>query len=428
MKKITKSLMLFGVFIAFTFFVAGAGGSYASELERDFIKIGVVGALKRPYGMASLRGAEMAAKEINDAGGVLGAKIELFSADSEATAPKATEAIEKLYYSDKVDAIVGAYSAEEASAFQEESAKLKINMLFHGSTSILDYKYRDEPEKYKYYWNYSTASTHFPQYIRDYQLDLFIDAFKREMGLDTVNVAVITDVALWAKNVHTWYIDLIKTRPDMKLVYEGKIARDAVDFTAEMTALREKNVQLIIVGMGFSAGYTFIKQVYDLQLPVMLIGLNALTFATDNFIKSVGIDAAAYNSSLAVNAMPTTPKTAELLGEYEKVYGGKPHADVGFTYNGVKAYAKAVEMAGSLDQDKVQKALEKVRLPENEAWNAKAFWFDDTHRVHVAPEDGLILYTFQISPTGEIGILHPEEIKTADVLIPHWMVERWKKK
>jgi ABC-type branched-subunit amino acid transport system substrate-binding protein len=46
----------------------------AQKLERNVIKIGVAGALKRPYGIASLRGAEMAAKEINDAGGVLGLK------------------------------------------------------------------------------------------------------------------------------------------------------------------------------------------------------------------------------------------------------------------------------------------------------------------------------------------------------------------
>ena len=39
-----------------------------------------------------------------------GAKIQLFSADSEATARKATEVIEKLYYTNKVDAVVGGYS------------------------------------------------------------------------------------------------------------------------------------------------------------------------------------------------------------------------------------------------------------------------------------------------------------------------------
>jgi hypothetical protein len=31
---------------------------------------------------------------------------------------------------------VGVYSSQEATAFQEQSAKLKINIIFHGTTSI----------------------------------------------------------------------------------------------------------------------------------------------------------------------------------------------------------------------------------------------------------------------------------------------------
>jgi ABC-type branched-subunit amino acid transport system substrate-binding protein len=56
-------------------FLIGLEGVAAQKLERSVIKIGVVVALKRSYGIASVRGAEMAAKEFNDAGGVLGAKI-----------------------------------------------------------------------------------------------------------------------------------------------------------------------------------------------------------------------------------------------------------------------------------------------------------------------------------------------------------------
>lgn len=136
--KVKRGMYLLGVgiLLAFSFLAMSLFESTAWALERNVIKIGVGGALKRPFGIASVRGAEMAAKEINDAGGVLGAKIQLVTADTEATAPKATEAIEKMFYTDKVDTIVGAYSSEEATAFQEQAAKLKVNILFHGTTSI----------------------------------------------------------------------------------------------------------------------------------------------------------------------------------------------------------------------------------------------------------------------------------------------------
>ncbi len=398
------------------------------KLERNVIKIGVAAALKRPFGVASLRGAEMAAKEINGAGGVLGARIQLVSADTEATAPKATEAIEKLFFNDKVDTIVGAYSSEEATAFQEQSAKLKMNILFHGTTSILDKKFKADPEKYRFYWNYIPSDVHHTDYVRNHQLNFFVNLLKKQLGLKKINVAVVTDVALWTESMHAGFQEGVNANPDCRLVYSGKISRDAVDFTAEMTEMRNKNTQLILVAMGYAAGYTFVKQAYDLKLPAMLAGMNVLSWGISDFIKAVGTDAASYNSTAGIFSMPTTPQTAKLLKSYESTYGGVPHMDVGATYNGVRAYARAVEKAKSLAHEKVQKELKTVRLSEKECWNAKEFRFDDSQRVHVSPKDGLIYYTFQFTPQGNTNIVQPLEYKTGETLIPPWLVSVWKKK
>lgn len=428
-RKLAPSWVVASLFFSFSFLLVTVGLPEASaqKLERNVIKIGVAGALKRPYGIASLRGAEMAAKEINDAGGLLGAKIQLFSADSEATAPKATEAIEKLSYTDKVDTIVGAYSSEEATAFQEQSAKLKMNIIFHGTTSIMDEKFKADPEKYKYYWNYTGSEYHVIEHVRDNQLNLFVSTLKKQLGLDKVNVAVVTDVALWTEKIHGGYLEEVKAHPDCRLVYSGKIARDAVDFTAELTEIRSKKVHLILFAIGYSAGYPFIKQAYDVKLPAMTGGLNTLSLSIPDFIKAVGLEAAAYNTTMSLFSMPTTPQTAELLKRYDRAYGGMPHMDVGATYNGVKAYAKAVENARSLDQDKVQKALAKVRLPENQSWSCKEFWFTDTHRLRVSQKDGMILSTYQFTPTGAVNIVEPAYCKTGDLVIPPWMIKAWKK-
>jgi len=431
-KRRKKSQKLIGVLLAFTFllsvFTIGSGEAFAQILERKVIKIGVAAALKKPYGIASLRGAEMAAKEINDAGGVLGAKIQLFSADSEATAPKATEAIEKLYYSDKVDTIVGAYSSEEATAFQEQSAKLKLNIIFHGTTHILDKKYNADPVKYKYYWNYEPSDLHFAENVIDEQLPLLVDGLKKGLGFARINVAVFTDVALWTETMHGIYIDGVKKHPYCNLVYTGKVSRDAVDFTAELTEMRKKDVQLVLLACGYAAGYSLQKQAYDVKFPALLAGMNVLAWSVSDFIKAVGVDAAAYLTTGGFATMPTTPNTVRLLKEYERIYGGSPHLDVGVTYNGVKHYAKAVEMARSLDQDKVAQALKRVRLSEKEAWGAKAFWYEDNHRLRVSPKDGLIFYTYQYTPGGAITMLDPAEYKTGDLMIPPWMVKTWKKK
>ena len=431
MRRKKKSQFAVCAFVGAIFLLSlgfiGLEEAAAQKLERNTIKIGVAAALKRPYGVASLRGAEMATKEINDAGGVLGSKIQLISADTEATAPKATEAIEKLFFSDKVDTIVGAYSSEEATAFQEQSAKLKLNIIFHGTTHILDKKYNSDPQKYKYYWNYEPSDIQFAEYIVQYQLPMLVDQLKKGLGLSKINVAIFTDVALWTEAMDGIFIEGVKARPDLSLAYTGKVSRDAVDFTAELTDMRKKDVQLVIMACGYAAGYTLVKQAYDVKFPGLLAGMITLAWSTSDFLKAVGVDAAAYNTTNGFGCLPTTPNTVKLLKLYEKTYGGAPHLDVGITYNGLKSYAKAVEMGRSLDQEKVAQAMKKVRLSENEAWGAKAFWYEDNHRLRVSPKDGLIKYTYQYNPKGAVNMLHPEEFKTGDFLIPPWMVKAWKK-
>ncbi|MGA2463002.1 MAG: ABC transporter substrate-binding protein [Thermodesulfobacteriota bacterium] len=431
-KRREKSQKLISVLLALTFlsavFTIHSAEVFAQTLERKTIKIGVAAALKMTYGIGSFRGATMAVKEINDKGGVLGAKIQLFSADTEGTASKATEAIEKLYYGDKVDTIVGAFSSEEATAFQEESAKLKLNIIFHGTTHILDKQYNSDPVKYKYYWNYHPTDFHLAESVTDGQLPFLIDGLRIGLGLAKINVAVFTDAALWTEKIHGIWIDGVNKNPYCNLVYTGKISRDAVDFTPELTEFRKKDVQLVLLACGYGSSISLQKQTYDVQLPALLGGMSSKAWSISNFIKAVGVDAAAYSINSGISTMPTTPNTIRLLKEYDRIYSGDPDYDVGLTYNGVKSYAKAVEMAKSLNQDKVAEALKNVRMAENEVWGAKAFRYEDNHRVRVSQTDGLLFYTFQYTPDGRTIMLYPKEYKTGDLLIPSWMVKAWKKK
>jgi len=76
----------------------------------DPIKIGVVTPLSGTYASIGKQvrwGAELAAKEINAAGGILGRNIELLFEDEEANPPVAVRKAEKLLQQDKVDLLTG---------------------------------------------------------------------------------------------------------------------------------------------------------------------------------------------------------------------------------------------------------------------------------------------------------------------------------
>ena len=85
------------------------GCSGSSGESSDTIKIGANLELtgnSASYGTSAKNGIEMAVKEINDAGGLLGKKIEVSYADNRSEATEAANAMQKLL-DDQVDFIVG---------------------------------------------------------------------------------------------------------------------------------------------------------------------------------------------------------------------------------------------------------------------------------------------------------------------------------
>ncbi|MDB5824075.1 MAG: extracellular ligand-binding receptor [Herminiimonas sp.] len=89
--------------------LAGAAGTALAQAAGP-IRVGVVTPLSgtyAPIGQQVKWGIELATKEINDAGGIMGRKVELLFEDEEANPAVATQKAEKLFQSSKVDFLTG---------------------------------------------------------------------------------------------------------------------------------------------------------------------------------------------------------------------------------------------------------------------------------------------------------------------------------
>jgi branched-chain amino acid transport system substrate-binding protein len=98
------SLMLLIVILAMSL---TACGPKASE---DTIKIGYVGALSGEtavWGQAGLNGMELTAKEINEAGGILGKQIEIVGLDGRGDPTDSVNAFRRLATEEEVIAVIG---------------------------------------------------------------------------------------------------------------------------------------------------------------------------------------------------------------------------------------------------------------------------------------------------------------------------------
>lgn len=70
------------------------------------IKVGFIGSLSSDTGLSTLRGAEMAIEELNAAGGVMGEKIVMVSADTGEDVTEGVKAYEYLAETEEVDFII----------------------------------------------------------------------------------------------------------------------------------------------------------------------------------------------------------------------------------------------------------------------------------------------------------------------------------
>jgi branched-chain amino acid transport system substrate-binding protein len=114
--------------------VALAGGGLAAPAiaANEPLRVGFLPALTGPSsstGVGMNRGTELAVKEINDAGGINGRKIELVVRDTQSDATKAVNAIAELTHRQKVQVVWGPLNSGETLAATPLCARDGIPMI-----------------------------------------------------------------------------------------------------------------------------------------------------------------------------------------------------------------------------------------------------------------------------------------------------------
>jgi len=103
---------------------APATAVQTTEADKSPIKIGIIANQSSAVGKGAVASAEMAADEINAAGGVLGRRIEIITGDSQMQVPHAVAEYKKLVMIDKVVAVIAAESTDLVAPMQDTGADL----------------------------------------------------------------------------------------------------------------------------------------------------------------------------------------------------------------------------------------------------------------------------------------------------------------
>jgi branched-chain amino acid transport system substrate-binding protein len=323
----------------------------------DDIKIGVPIPLSGPtavYGVPILKGAQMAAEEINAKGGVLGRKIQILPRDSKANADEAVRLSRELIIKDNVDFLAGTLTSAEAPAVSTVAKENKIVFLAPSSKSTI-----------------LTDAQHIHPYIFRIASNTDVEglAGAEEMAkysnVKTI-VTIAPDYAYGRDSIAAFIKALKEKAPNMQVVDSQWPKLGEPDFTAFINAMLSKNPDAVYCSLFAGDFVTFAKEAAPLGLFKKVdnrlvdggeVGTVDEAQALGNDYP-LGIVANAYDPVIwsGGNEPPEHKKFIEDLKAFTKAQYASGWSIMG--YEMIEALADGIKKAGSTKSDAVSKAME----------------------------------------------------------------------
>lgn len=321
----------------------------------DSIKIGFPIPLSGPtavYGKPVLAGAEMAVKEINDNGGVLGRKIELLSRDSKASADEAVRLARELIIKDSVDFLAGTLTSAEAPAVSTVAKENKTVFVAPTSKATI---LTDPQHIHPYIFRVSSNT----------DVEGLAGATLMSRWKDVKTVATIApDYAYGRDSIAGFAAALKKLRPDIEIVDSQWPKLGEPDFTAFITAQMSKKPDAIYCSLFAGDFVTFSKEATPLGYFRAINNrlIDGAEIGTPDEAQALGADypegviGDSYDPVIWVGSEPPEHKKfIENLKTFTKSQYASGWSIVG--YQTIYALAEGIKKAGNTKSDDVSKAM-----------------------------------------------------------------------
>jgi branched-chain amino acid transport system substrate-binding protein len=319
------------------------------------IKVGVSGPFtggSNPMGIAMRDGIRLAAREINEAGGILGRPVLLVERDDEARPERGAQVIQDLINREKVIAGLGIVNTGVALASQRFYQQAHIPMI----TSV------------------ATGSIITKQFLPPQYPDNYIF---RVSAPDTIQAAMIVEEALVRQRIRKLAIfhdstnygqlgreDLERAleRHSLKPVAVERFNIRDVDMTPQLARARAAGAEGILTyGLGPELAH-LANGMVRIGWKVPLVGSWAL--AMSNFIDNAGPNAEGTRMPQTFIQEGDTPRRKAFIDKYQKSFGVEripvaPAAAQG--YDSMLLLAAAIRQARSTDGTRLREALESLK-------------------------------------------------------------------
>ena len=309
--------------------LAGCGGGETEKGSSDTIKIGGIGPVTGDaaiYGEAVKNGAELAVKEINEAGGINGAQIEFNFQDDEADAEKAVNAYNTLK-DWGMQALLGTVTSAPCVAVGEVAQADNMFLLTPSGTAVECVQYDNA---FRVCFSDPMQGAESAKYIADNQLATKIAVIYNSSDVYSTGI-----YQAFAKEAETEGLEIVAA--------EAFTAESKTDFSVQLQKAKDAGAELVFLPFYYSAALV-LQQAAGINYSPIFFGCDGM----DGILDVEGFDADLANNLMFLS--PFTPTSTDeaiqkFVTDYKEAYGGTPNQFAADAYDGVYAMKAAMEKA-----------------------------------------------------------------------------------
>ncbi len=301
----------------------------ASGAEGGAFKIGVVGPLTGPaaaYGIAVQNGVDLAIKEINDAGGVNGAMLEMNSQDDEHDPEKSVNAYNTLK-DWNMQMLVGAVTSKPCIAVAAESANDNLFQITPSGSAV---ECAAPDNVFRVCFADPAQGTASAKYIGENKLG--------------TKIAIIYDSSTeYSSGIREAFV-AEAANEGLEIVADEAFTADTnTDFSVQLDKAKDAGAELVFLPIYYQEASVILKQASDKEFAPIFFGVDGM----DGILSVKNFD-----TSLAEGVMLLTPFSATEEGSkaftdaYVAAYGIEPNQFAADAYDAVYAIKAAAEQAG----------------------------------------------------------------------------------
>lgn len=295
------------------------------------IKIGGIGPVTggaAVYGEAVKNGAELAVKEINEAGGIGGVEIDFNYQDDEHDPEKAVNAYNTLK-DWGMQALLGTVTSAPCVAVSEVSQADNIFMLTPSGTAVECVQYDNA----------------FRVCFSDPMQGLESAKYIGENGL-AEKVAVIYDSSdVYSTGIYEAFAKEAENQDFEIVAAEAFTAEAKTDFSVQLQKAKDGGAELVFLPFYYTEASLVLKQAAGMNFTPIFFGCDGM----DGILAVEGFDVELANNLMFMS--PFTPTSEDetiqkFVKDYDAAYGGTPNQFAADAYDGIYAIKAAIEEGG----------------------------------------------------------------------------------